>query len=245
MKTPHIILAVSCAVLCAHAQAQEKSRQPENYGLAQARESVGKMKVADGLSVGLFAAEPMVQNPTAMDIDAHGRVWFTEAANYRRHANPPIRPEGDRVMTLEDTNGDGEADKATVFYQDPSINSALGIAVLEADVIVSVAPNVFVLRDTDGDGVADQRHLLLTGTAGAQHDHSFHSFVHGTDGKLYFNFGNTGQHFRQPTGKLLKVPLHGVIDPADVKDHSAPIMDLAGNGGALHLHAGLQVLRQL
>jgi putative membrane-bound dehydrogenase-like protein len=229
MKTPPFILAVSCAVFCSHALAQEKPKQPENYGLAQARESVGKMKVADGLSVGLFAAEPMVQNPTALDIDSRGRVWLTEAANYRRHANPPIRPEGDRVMTLEDTNGDGEADKATVFYQDPSINSALGIAVLGNDVIVSVAPNVFVLRDTDGDGVADQRLLLLTGTAGAQHDHSFHSFVHGTDGKLYFNFGNTGQHFRQPAGKLLKVPLHGVIDPADVKDHSAPIIDLAGN----------------
>jgi putative membrane-bound dehydrogenase-like protein len=187
------------------------------------------MTVAEGLTVGLFASEPMVQNPTAMDIDPRGRVWLTEAANYRRHATPPIRPEGDRIMTLEDTNGDGEADKATVFYQDPSVNSALGIAVLGGDVIVSVAPNVFVLRDTDGDGVADQRMLLLTGTAGAQHDHSFHSFVHGTDGKLYFNFGNSGQHFRQPTGKLLNVPLHGVIDPADVKDNSAPILDLAGN----------------
>ncbi len=187
------------------------------------------MLPAEGLSVSLFAADPMVQNPTAMDIDARGRVWITEAANYRKYASPPIRPEGDRIMVLEDTSGDGEADKATVFYQDPSVNSALGIAVLGNDVLVSVSPNVFVLRDTDGDGVADERLLLLTGTAGAQHDHSLHSFVHGTDGKIYFNFGNVGNHLRQPTGKLLSIPLHGTISTDDIKANSQSITDLAGN----------------
>jgi putative membrane-bound dehydrogenase-like protein len=228
MKSFRLLCLASFAVALPDALAQEKAQAPENYGLARARESIGRMKVAEGLSVGLFAAEPMVQNPTAMDIDARGRVWITEAANYRRYANPPIRSNGDRIMTLTDTDGDGEADQSVVFYQDPSVNSALGIAVLGDDVIVSVAPNVFVLRDTDGDGVADQRALLLTGSAGAQHDHSFHSFVHGTDGKLYFNFGNTGQHFRQPAGKLLQIPLHGLVDPEDVKNNALPIIDLAG-----------------
>ncbi len=221
----HVVVALSVAAPAGIAQ----NKAPENYGWEAALQSLPKMTVPQGLEVSLFAAEPMVQNPTAMDIDARGRVWITEAANYRKWSNPPIRPEGDRIMTLEDTDGDGRADKATVFYQDPSINSALGIAVLGDEVIVSVAPNVFVLKDTDGDGKADQRRLLLTGTAGQQHDHSFHSFVHGTDGKLYFNFGNTGKHFRQPKGKLLDIPLHGVIDVKEVMDHSDPITDLAGN----------------
>lgn len=209
--------------------AQISAAVPENYGLERARESLGHFTAAEGLSVSLFAAEPMVQNPTNFDIDSKGRVWITEAANYRRYSKPPIRPEGDRIMLLEDTKGTGEADKATVFYQDPSVNSALGIAVLGDDVIVSVAPNVFVLRDTDGDGKADQRLLLLTGTSGEQHDHAFHAFVHGTDGKLYFNFGNAGGHVRRPMGKLLRIPLHGVILPEDVKANSEPIVDLAGN----------------
>ena len=226
---PSFILAISCATLSAPTFAADAPKAPDNYGLKQARESIAGMTTADGLSVTLFAAEPMVQNPTAMDIDSRGRVWITEAANYRKYASPPIRPEGDRIMVLEDTKGDGEADKATVFYQDPSINSALGIAVLGKDVIVSVSPNVFILRDTDGDGVADKRFLLLTGTAGAQHDHSLHSFVHGTDGKLYFNFGNAGQHIRRPTGKLLEIPLHGVIAAEDIKANSEPIIDLAGH----------------
>jgi putative membrane-bound dehydrogenase-like protein len=218
--------AMALASLCV---AQEKGKGPENYGLEAALQSISKMTVAEGLEVSLFAAEPMVQNPTAMDVDARGRVWVTEAANYRKWSNPPIRPEGDRVMTMEDTDGDGRADKATVFYQDPSMDSALGIAVFGDEVVVSVAPNVFVLRDTDGDGKADQRRLLLTGTAGRQHDHSFHSFVHGTDGRLYFNFGNTGSHFRRPTGKLLNIPLHGAISLDDVKENSEPITDLTGN----------------
>ena len=62
-------------------------------------------------------------------------------------------------------------DKETVFYQDPSINAALGICVLGNKVIVSDSPNVFVLTDTDGDGKADKRELLFTGISGKDHDH--------------------------------------------------------------------------
>lgn len=227
--TPSFNWAGLTGFVCLFVCAQINASAPENYGILKARESVARMTAAEGLSVSLFAAEPMVQNPTNFDIDWKGRVWVTEAANYRRYSKPPIRPGGDRIMLLEDTKGTGEADKATVFYQDPSVNSALGIAVLGDDVIVSVAPNVFVLRDTDGDGKADQRLLLLTGKAGEQHDHAFHAFVHGTDGKLYFNFGNVGGHFRRPVGKLLQIPLHGVILPEDVQANSEPIVDLAGN----------------
>jgi putative membrane-bound dehydrogenase-like protein len=222
--------AITFSSIFAGAFAQDKPQQPpENYGLEKARESISKMTVADGLSVSLFAAEPMVQNPTNFDIDAQGRIWITEAVNYRRYSNPPLRPEGDRIMVLEDTTGSGEADKSTVFYQDPSVNSALGIAVMGSDVIVSVAPNVFVLRDADGDGKADQRFLLLTGTGGQQHDHSLHAFFHGTDGKLYFNFGNTCKELRKPIGKLQEIPLHGIISAEDIKDNSEPIKDVYGN----------------
>jgi putative membrane-bound dehydrogenase-like protein len=199
------------------------------YGLEAAKASIADMKTADGLAVSLFAAEPMVQNPTNLDIDSKGRIWFTEAANYRRWSNPPIRPEGDRVVMLEDTNGDGEADRETVFYQDPSMDSALGICVLGNQVIVSVAPHVFLLTDTDGDGKADKRGLLLTGKASPQHDHSLHAFTFGADGKLYFNFGNTGQELRRPTGKLLELPLHGSVPKDLIEANSEPILDLLGN----------------
>src|SRR5436305_1889351 len=85
-------------------------------------ESLQSLKVPEGLEVKLFATEPDLVNPTNIDIDSKGRVWVLEAANYRKFKT---RPEGDRIVVLEDTNGDGKADKTTVFYQDPSLFAPL------------------------------------------------------------------------------------------------------------------------
>ena len=198
---------------------------PAGVGPEAARESVKKLVVADALEVSLFASEPMVRNPTDMDIDSRGRVWVTEGVNYRSSFQKwgILQPEGDRIVILEDTNGNGTANKETVFYQDPSINAALGICVLDNKVIVSSSPNVFVLTDTDGDGKADKRELLFTGIKGRDHDHAVHAFVFGPDGKLYFNFGNEGKELHYPINK--EVPLHGAIDKVDMK----PVVDLDGN----------------
>src|SRR5881296_1820641 len=175
---------------------------PAGVGPEAARESVKKFTVADGLNVSLFASEPMVRNPTDMDIDARGRVWITEGVNYRSTFQPwgILQPAGDRIVILEDTSGDGVADKETVFYQDPSINAALGLCVLGNKVIVSDSPHVFVLTDADSDGKADKRELLFTGISGKDHDHGVHAFVFGPDGKLYFNFGNEGKQIKRPDG---------------------------------------------
>ena len=198
---------------------------PAGVGPDAARESVKTFTIANGLETSLFASEPMVHNPTDMDIDEHGRVWITEGVNYRSTFQKwgILQPEGDRIVILEDTHGDGVADKETVFYQDPSINAALGICVLGNRVIVSSSPNVFVLTDTDGDGKADKRELLFTGIKGRDHDHAVHAFVFGPDGKLYFNFGNEGRELHYPIHK--EVPLHGVIDKVEMK----PVVDQDGN----------------
>jgi putative membrane-bound dehydrogenase-like protein len=165
----------------------------------------------------------MLVNPCDMDIDSRGRVWITEGANYRKWSNPPLRPEGDRIVILEDTNGDGVADNSKTFYQDPSINSALGICVLGNKVIVSCSPNVFVLTDSDGDDKADKRELLFTGLKGVQHDHGVHAFVFGPDGKLYFNMGNDGRQIERPASR--ECPLNGPLP----KVESRPVVDERGN----------------
>jgi len=126
------------------------------FGPDAARNDLKEFTVAEGLEVSLFASEPMVVNPANMDIDARGRVWVTEGANYRVSKRMhqkwgELRPGGDRINILEDTNGDGAADKQTTFYQDPSVNTALGVCVLGNRVIVSSSPYVFVLTDTNGD----------------------------------------------------------------------------------------------
>ncbi len=201
-------------------------------GLERAREQLKQMNVADGLEVTLFAAEPMVVNPTNLDIDARGRIWVTEGANYRSTFQKwgVLRPGGDRIQILEDTDGDGAADRAKTFYQDPTINTALGIAVLGNKAIVSASPYIFILTDTDGDDVADRRELLFTTEPGsADHDHAAHAFVFGPDGKLYFNFGNAGRFLRHPPAHLKNLPLHGKPDPAQLAQGEL-VKDVRGIG---------------
>src|SRR5690349_21071555 len=102
---------------------------PAGFGPEAARSSIRNFTVADGLEVSLFASEPMVRNPADMDVDARGRVWVTEGVNYRSSFQKwgVLEPKGDRIVILEAANGDGLADKETVFYQDPSVNTALGV----------------------------------------------------------------------------------------------------------------------
>ena len=161
------------------------------------------LTVADGLEATLFASEPMLSSPSDIDVDARGRVWVCEVVNYRGKAN--TRAEGDRILVLEDTDGDGRADKQTVFHQGRDVDSALGICVIGEgpgrQVIVSCAPDVFVFHDDDGDLKADRREVLFSHTGVAQHDHSVHAFVVGPDGRWYFNFGNTGQAVHDKDGK--------------------------------------------
>ena len=172
-------------------------RTPEN--------AVAALDVAEGVELNLFAAEPMLLSPSNIDIDHLGRVWVCEVVNYRRfaNANNPDRAEGDRILVLEDTDGDGQADKETVFYQGRDIDSAHGVCVLGNRVIVSAGDSVFNFYDDNGDLKADRKEVMFTGIKGTQHDHGIHSFTFGPDGRLYFNFGNSGNELHTPDGKLV------------------------------------------
>lgn len=151
--------------------------------------------VPEGLEVILWAETPMFVNPTNIDVDIRGRVWVAEAANYRTFKpDHPSRPEGDRIVILEDTNGDGVADSSKTFVQDTALHSPLGLAVIDNKVIVSSSPSVIVYTDEDGDDRPDRREVFLTGFGGFDHDHGLHAFVAGPDGRWYFNTGNAGPH---------------------------------------------------
>src|SRR6266850_705945 len=223
-----ILRSVLVALLLTHTLAF--AANPSGAGPEAAADAAKKFTVCDGLEATLFASEPMVRNPTDIDIDERCRVWVAEGVNYRSTFQKwgVLHPEGDRIVVLEDTKGAGRADKETVFYQDPSINAALGICVLGNKVIVSDSPNVFVLTDTDGDGKADKRELLFTGIGGFDHDHGVHAFTFGPDGKLYFNMGNESRQLRRPLNK--GVPLHGLITNVA----SQAVIDLDGKEVSPH-----------
>ena len=152
----------------------------------------------DDLEATLWAESPMFFNPTNMDVDVRGRIWVTEAVNYRNFNNDSTKVlhhgKGDRIMILEDTDGDGVADDSKVFVQDKDLVSPLGIAVIGNRIFVSCSPNLIVYTDNDGDDKPDHKEILLTGFGGLDHDHSLHAIVGGPDGNLYFNTGNAGPH---------------------------------------------------
>ena len=162
---------------------------------------VSTLQVPEGLEVKPFAAEPMLINPTNIDVDSKGRVWVLEAYNYRPGINGnPTNPQGDRIVILEDTNGDGQADSRKVFYQSPELNAPLGIAVLDSMVIVSQSPYIWKMFDDNRDGKADRKEVMFSGIGGDQHDHGAHAFTFGPDGKLYFNLGNEGKQLLDAKG---------------------------------------------
>lgn len=154
--------------------------------------------VPEGWEVSLWAESPDLYNPTNIDVDEKGRVWVTEAVNYRNFNNDPEHhlhfDKGDRVMILEDSDGDGVSDRSKVFVEDKDLVAPMGISVLGNKVFVSCAPNLFVYTDEDGDDLPDKKETFLTGFGGFNHDHSLHSLIAGPDGSYYFNTGNAGPH---------------------------------------------------
>jgi putative membrane-bound dehydrogenase-like protein len=204
MNKPTVILAATIAItLPVHSQ--------DRYGLEKAKANMGTFKTPEGLSASLVAAEPAVQNPTNIDIDHRGRVWAAECVNYRRYGK--IRPEGDRVVILQDNDGDGASDESKVFFQSPELTNPLGICVLPqpkgTKVIVSAAPNVWLLTDADGDDKAEDAKIIMKTTGVWDYDHQVHAFVFGPDGKFYFNTGDAATGVTWPDG--------------------SPVVDMAGN----------------
>jgi putative membrane-bound dehydrogenase-like protein len=172
---------------------EEQRHLPQN--------SLKGLSVADGLEIQMMAAEPVLRNPTNIDVDDRGRIWVTEAFNYRPFRNSTVSPEGDRIMILEDKDGDGVAETHKVFYQGPEINAPLGICLIGNRVLISQSPYVWAFYDDNGDDSADRKEIVFQGISGEQHDHGMHAFTSGPDGKLYFNFGNAGVSLRDKNNK--------------------------------------------
>ncbi len=199
---PFFILLISCSET-GETTEKEAVKLP---GKEEKTITVEGLDVGDpGLEVTLFASEPMISNPTNMDVDHKGRVWMCQAYNYRNDFNSiPYQKKGDQILILEDTDGDGKADRSKVYYQGEDVNAALGICVMGNKVIVSCSPNVLVFTDTNGDDIPDKKEILLKSVGGLQHDHGLHAFVFGPDGKLYFNFGNAGEGLLSKDGVPLR-----------------------------------------
>ena len=127
-----------------------------------------------------------------------------------------FRKTADQVRLVEDTDGDGKADRATVFA--PDFNGTLdglaaGVMATDGDIYFTCIPNLWRLRDTNNDGVADERTIIHTGfgvNAGFL-GHDLHGLCWGPDGKLYFSVGDRGFHLQTHEGRTLHGPRNGAV----------------------------------
>ncbi|WP_439482353.1 PVC-type heme-binding CxxCH protein [Cyclobacterium plantarum] len=139
--------------------------------------------VADGFEVNLFASDPDVVKPIQMNWDAEGRLWVVSSTAY-----PHLRPgesANDKIIVLEDTNGDGKSDKSTVFAE--GLITPTGILPGDGGVYVANSTEILHLKDTNGDGKADVKEKILTGFGTGDTHHLIHTFRWGPDGLMYFN----------------------------------------------------------
>ena len=140
-------------------------------------------KVADGYEVTLFASDPMVVKPIQMNWDADGRLWVASSIIYPHMKTG--EEANDKIYILEDTDGDGVADKSTIFAE--GLLMPTGILPGDGGVYVANSTEVLFLADTDGDGEADLRRKVLTGFGTGDTHHLIHTFRWGPEGLLYFN----------------------------------------------------------
>jgi len=108
----------------------------------------------------LWASEPDILKPICMAWDERGRLWIAETIDYPNELQPAGQGR-DRIKICEDTNGDGKADRFTVFAEQLSIPTAMVFA--RGGLIVIEAGHTLFLKDNDGDGKADERKILFEG----------------------------------------------------------------------------------
>ncbi len=124
------------------------------------QQSMSLMQVPVGFDLQLFASEPDVVNPIYMNWDERGRLWVIETVDYPNEIKDDDVAD-DRIKILEDTDGDGKADKITIFAD--KLNIPTSFTFINGGIIVSEAPSFLFLKDTNGDDKADVRQTLLTG----------------------------------------------------------------------------------
>lgn len=202
MKVRTILLSI--AVACPLVKAAESEWKPSK---PPGQVAPLKFHVPEGMEVTVWGSTPQLFNPTNIDVDGAGRIFVAEGVNYRGHNGR--RPEGDRIVVLEDKNGDGKADDSHTFVQEKGLVAPLGVAVFDNRVVVSQPPDLIVYtdvnRDLKFDPAVDKREVLLTGFNAINHDHSLHSVVGGPDGKWYINGGNCGALFTDKSGKTFSL----------------------------------------
>lgn len=155
-------------------------------------DSLKLAQLPPGFDIQLFASEPMVVNPIAINWDHRGRLWVVEAYDYP-HKIGTEDPQ-DRIKILEDSDGDGRADSVKVFAE--GLNICTSVLPVEGGAIATDGKNMVLLEDSDGDDQADRKKEIWSGI-GLRDTHACVSNLrHGFDGWIYATVGYSGLDVR-------------------------------------------------
>ena len=152
-------------------------------------DALNKIKVAPGYKIELFASEREFEdlaNPVQLSFDNKGRLWVATMPTYP-HWKPGDPKPNDKIIILEDTDGDGKADKQTTFAD--GLHIPVGIEFAPEGVYVSQGTNLMLYTDTDGDDVADKKEVIMSGFDDHDTHHVISAFCADPSGALYMGEG--------------------------------------------------------
>ena len=155
-------------------------------------DALSTLQVLDGFEIQQTAAEPLVASPVAMAFDGNARLYVAEMRDYSEQDKERLG----RVRLIEDTDGDGRFDKATIFAEDLSWPTA--ITCFDGGVFVGAAPDLYYLKDTDGDDKADERRTVFTGFSRGNVQGLLNSFQWGPDNRIHGTASSGGGEITRP-----------------------------------------------
>jgi putative membrane-bound dehydrogenase-like protein len=164
----------------------EKNGNPEYlYG----QDALDKFNLAPGYKIELFASEkefPDLANPVQLSFDNKGRLWVATMPSYP-HYKPGDKKPDDKLLILEDTDGDGKADKQTIFAG--GLHLPVGFELAPEGVYISQGTNLMLYTDTDGDDKADTKEIVLSGFDDHDTHHAHSAYAADPSGAIYMGEG--------------------------------------------------------
>ncbi len=157
-------------------------RVPKNIPKPDIAEELKAFTVAEGFQINLYAADPMIANPINLSWDAKGRAWVSMSSTY-----PQIKPgqqPNDRIVILEDTDHDRQADKYTVFAE--NLLMPHSVMPVKGGAYVCSSTELLFLADADGDDRAESRRAVFSGFGNADMHHTIHGLRWAPWGDLHF-----------------------------------------------------------
>ncbi len=153
------------------------------------QEAVGKLKPAPGYKIELFASEKEftdLANPVQLSFDNKGRLWVATMPSYPHYRPGDARPN-DKLIILEDRDGDGKADHQITFAE--GLHLPVGFEFAPEGVYVSQGTNLVLLTDTDGDDRADRQEIILSGFDDHDTHHAHSAYCADESGAIYMAEG--------------------------------------------------------